>query len=89
MGASSSILTIENSPELTAELKIDYEKLKVEGKDDDEIQKILTEKYTPMIPKVAVIHKLVSVCVSSNVINILIRSSYLLRPRQAYLEQRS
>ena len=63
MGASSSILTIENSPELTAELKIDYEKLKVEGKEDDEIQKILTEKYTPIIPKVTVIHKFVSVLV--------------------------
>ena len=45
-------MNIENSPELTAEIKAAYDKLQKEGVVEEEITKILTTKYSAIVSKV-------------------------------------
>ena len=49
MGTAASLLNVESSAELTAEIKTEYEKLKSEGVSDEEIQTKLTAQFSERV----------------------------------------
>jgi hypothetical protein len=56
MGASASLLVVDESPELTLEIQAEYDELKKKEKSNEEIEKILKEKFGPRLEHLKCTH---------------------------------